>query len=220
MQSIDLLTLLSRPEGKTLEFKRDLSSPDGVLKAIVAFANTSGGVVLIGVEDGTRRVKGVSDVMAEEERLASLIADCIAPRLLPGLEVMPWRKTQVLAVEVHPSQNRPHYLKRLGQEEGVFVRMGSTNRRADAVLIEEMRRYTQAFSFDEEPLPDLNSEAIDFRAASEYFAPLRKLTPNELQSLKVTTIYGQDCTHGRRDSALRDQPAGPLSGCVGPGWPV
>ncbi|MGA2594480.1 MAG: helix-turn-helix domain-containing protein [Bryobacteraceae bacterium] len=186
---MDLVSLLSRPEGKTLEFKRDLSSPDSVLKAIVAFANTSGGVVLIGVEDGTRRVRGVSDVLAEEERLASLIADSITPRLLPELEVMPWRKTQVLAVEVHPSSNRPHYLNRLGREEGVLVRMGSTNRRADAVLIEEMRRYTQAFSFDEEPLPDLNSEAIDFRAASEYFAPFRKLTPNELQSLKVTTIY-------------------------------
>jgi hypothetical protein len=44
---VDLPTLLSRHEGKTLEFKRDLSSTEGVLKAIVAFANTSGGVVVI-----------------------------------------------------------------------------------------------------------------------------------------------------------------------------
>ncbi|MCA1583618.1 MAG: hypothetical protein LC791_02200 [Acidobacteria bacterium] len=29
---MDLLDLLKRPEGKTLEFKRDLSSPDGVLE--------------------------------------------------------------------------------------------------------------------------------------------------------------------------------------------
>lgn len=45
---MDLLDLLKRPEGKTLEFKRDLSSPDGVLRSLVAFANTSGGAVLIG----------------------------------------------------------------------------------------------------------------------------------------------------------------------------
>jgi len=56
---VDLITLLSRPEGKTLEFKRVISSPDGVLKAIVAFANTSGGVLVLGVEDGTKRVKGI-----------------------------------------------------------------------------------------------------------------------------------------------------------------
>ena len=42
---VDLITSLGKPEGKTLEFKRDLSSPDGVLKTIVAFANTSGRVV-------------------------------------------------------------------------------------------------------------------------------------------------------------------------------
>ena len=46
-----LLELLKQPEGKTLEFKRDLSSPDGVLRSIIAFANTAGGTLLIGVED-------------------------------------------------------------------------------------------------------------------------------------------------------------------------
>ena len=104
------MTLLSRHEGKTLEFKRDLSSPDGVLKAIVAFANTSGGILMVGVEDGTKKVKGVRDVLGEEERLANLIADSISPKLVPSMEVMPWRKTQVLAVEIYPSPNRPHYL--------------------------------------------------------------------------------------------------------------
>jgi ATP-dependent DNA helicase RecG len=89
---VDLVTILSRHEGKTLEFKRDLSSPGGVLKAIVAFANTSGGILLLGVEDGTKKIKGVHDVLAEEERLANLIADSISPKLVPSMEVMPWRK--------------------------------------------------------------------------------------------------------------------------------
>lgn len=39
---MNLLELLKRPEGKTLEFKRDLSSPEGVLRSLVAFANTAG----------------------------------------------------------------------------------------------------------------------------------------------------------------------------------
>jgi hypothetical protein len=34
---MDLVEILKRPEGKALEFKRDLSSPDGALKTIVAF---------------------------------------------------------------------------------------------------------------------------------------------------------------------------------------
>jgi len=36
---VDLVAILTRPEGKTLEFKRDLSSPESALKTVVAFAN-------------------------------------------------------------------------------------------------------------------------------------------------------------------------------------
>lgn len=39
--------LLSLNEGKTLDFKRDLSSPKGLLKTLVAFANTAGGKLII-----------------------------------------------------------------------------------------------------------------------------------------------------------------------------
>jgi hypothetical protein len=211
------VTLVSRHEGKTLEFKRDLSSPEGVLKAIVAFANTSGGVIVLGVEDGTRKVKGVADVLAEEERLASLIADSISPKLVPSMEVLPWRKTQVLAVEIYPSPNRPHYLNRFGPAAGVFVRVGSTNRRADSSLIEEMRRYNQFSSFDEQPMPDLNSEAIDFRAASEYFKPIRKLTLHGLQSLKLTaSLPGPDCANDRGSPSIRRYAAKTFPGCMDP----
>ena len=80
---MDLLELLKRPEGKTLEFKRDVSSPSGVLKTIVAFANTAGGTLLVGVEDRTRHVRGVREPLDLEERLANLISDGVSPRFLP-----------------------------------------------------------------------------------------------------------------------------------------
>lgn len=102
---------------------------------------------------------GVNNVLTEEERLANLIADGISPTLIPSLEIMLWRKKQVLAIEIHPSPTRPHFLNRVGLSAGIFVRVGSTNRIADPVLIDEIRRYGQPSSFDEQPIPDLNSEA-------------------------------------------------------------
>jgi predicted HTH transcriptional regulator len=51
--------LLAQVEGKTLEFKRDLSSPDKVIRTVVAFANGAGGTLLLGIEDGSRRVRGI-----------------------------------------------------------------------------------------------------------------------------------------------------------------
>ena len=82
----------------------------------------------------------------------------------------------------------PHLLNRLGSEEDTFVRVGST-RRVDLFLVEEMRRYNQVSSFYEQPTPELNSEAIDFRAASVFFKPIRKLTRAEPQTLKTMTNY-------------------------------
>ena len=107
---MDLVEILKRPHGKTLEFKRDLSSPDGALRTIVAFANTSGGTLLVGVEDRTRHVRGVPHALDLEERLASLVSDRISPRIVPELEILPWRRSQVLALQVHPSPSRPHHL--------------------------------------------------------------------------------------------------------------
>ena len=64
--------LITMPEGKTLEFKRDLSPPKNMLKTLVAFANTAGGRLLIGIEDDSGEVLGVEDPLDEEERLCSL----------------------------------------------------------------------------------------------------------------------------------------------------
>jgi predicted HTH transcriptional regulator len=129
---VGLVELLKRHEGKTLEYKRDLSSPESVLKYLVAFANTGGGIVVIGVEDGSKNVRGVPDVLAAEEKIANLVSDSIRPRLVPDIEVVPWRNLNVLAVQVYPSNTRPHYLERLRPQDGVFIPVGSTNRKADA----------------------------------------------------------------------------------------
>ena len=181
--------LLKCQEGKTLDFKRDLSSPDGLVRSIVAFANTAGGVLLVGVEDKTRQVRGVKDPLLLEERLANLITDNILPRLVPDIEVLPWRRTHVVAVRVYPSPNKPHFVKSLGAETGAFVRVGSPNRRADKPLIDEMSRSALNHSFEEQQLPGLNSEAIDFRVASELFAPFRTLKRPDLVTLRILVTH-------------------------------
>ncbi len=186
---LEFTSLVRQPEGKTLEFKRDLSSPDGAIRTVIAFANTSGGTLVIGVDDVSRSVTGVDDPLGVEERLANLVSDRIAPTLIPDIEIIPWRKTHVIIVHVYPSPTRPHHLRTLGPDEGVFVRVGSTNRRADAALIEEIRRYARNESFDEQPMPELDPEAIDFRAASESFAELRRLTQKDLDTLRITTRH-------------------------------
>ena len=123
-------SLLGGPEGKTVEFKRNLSSPKPLLKTLVAFANTAGGRLVIGVGD-RREIVGVEDPLAEEERLCNLIADSISPKLVPNVELTTVEGKTLFIVEVFLSGTRPHFLCAEGFESGVYVRLGSTNRQAD-----------------------------------------------------------------------------------------
>jgi len=143
----------------------------------------------VGVEDRTRRIRGVHEPTRGGERLEDIIVDRIEPRLIPEIQILPWRKTHLIAVRIFPSSTRPHHLRRLGPDAGTFVRIGSSSRRADPAQIEEIRRFARGSTFDEEPRPELNTEAIDFRAASECFAPIRKLRRSDLRTLQLTTRH-------------------------------
>jgi len=90
---------------------------------------------------------------------------------------------------VHSSSSRPHHLAREGVAAGVYVRVGSTNQRPDPDMIEELRRFARGEAYDEQPMPGLDSEAIDFRAASESFADVRKLARRDLETLRLVTDH-------------------------------
>jgi ATP-dependent DNA helicase RecG len=177
-------TLLTQPEGKTLEFKRDLSSPRPLLKTLVAFANSAGGRLVIGVDD-SKKIIGVADPLEEEERLCNLIADSIAPRLVPNIEMITVEGKTLLIAEVFLSSSRPHFLRAEGPETGVYVRLGSTNRQADRELITELRRSVEGGSFDELPMPDLSIEDLDLKTAQTSFKGNRELDEQGLITLKL-----------------------------------
>ena len=71
--------LLLQPEGKTQEFKRDLSSPQNLLKTLVAFANSAGGRLVIGVDDA-RRVVGVIAMTIPDKPQSRLQRYSLTPR--------------------------------------------------------------------------------------------------------------------------------------------
>ena len=177
-------TLLAAPEGKTLEFKRDLSSPKPLLKTLVAFANTAGGRLVIGVSDG-KKIAGVVDPFAEEERLCNLIADSIAPRLVPNIELITVEGKTLLIAEVFLSGSRPHFLRAEGPENGVYVRLGSTNRQADRELVAELRRSVEGGSFDELPMPGLTASDLDLGAAGTLSQGRSQLDEKGLLTLKL-----------------------------------
>lgn len=179
---------LSEPEGKQLEFKRDLSSPKPLMKTLVAFANTAGGQLIIGVDDdGT--VLGVDDPLDMEERLTSMIADAIHPRLLPNIELVSVGEHTLVCIEVFLSSARPHFFKALGEENGVLVRLGSSNRQAGLALIQEMQRQASGTTFDVQPMPELSRDDLDQNAIQQAFRSEQLLDDNKLRTLRLLVSY-------------------------------
>lgn len=124
--------LLHQEEGKTLEFKENTKSVDRIIHTIIAFANTAGGKILIGVKDKTKEVVGLRDPIEEELRLANAIADSIEPLFNPDIHVLSWRNKEFLVILV-PHSIGPYYAKSKGLKKGTYIRLGSTNRLADMV---------------------------------------------------------------------------------------
>ncbi len=119
--------LLAENEGKTIEFKETARSLSGIMKTVVAFANSAGGIIVIGVKDKTKELVGLPQILSEEERLANAITDSILPLLTPDIEIQSSRGKELLIIRVSHGTG-PYYLKSEGSERGVYVRFGSTNR--------------------------------------------------------------------------------------------
>ncbi len=189
--------LLAAPEGKTLEFKRDLSSLTPILKTLVAFSNTSGGTMIIGVED-TGAVVGVTNVLREEERLSNAIADSIRPIMTPEIDLVSHDGKTLLLVRV-PHWRGPFYLRSEGPQDGVYVRLGSTNRRAGPELLAELQRSLSGLSFDQMPCADVAASDLDPERIEHFFKTIgRQVSQEHLETLGVLVMQAGRLTpsHG------------------------
>jgi predicted HTH transcriptional regulator len=110
MELRDLKQLVALGEGAHVEFKHRVPRPERLAKEVVAFANTEGGRVLLGVsDDGT--VGGLRDVHEEEFALREALDTCCHPPVEAEIEyVQVSRKREAIVLTVPPSPDRPHYV--------------------------------------------------------------------------------------------------------------
>lgn len=111
MELKDLYRLVRRGEGDTLEFKRKAAHPEKIVREFVAFANTKGGNVLIGVDDNGN-IPGVKYAEEEIYVLNKALAKLCKPRLKYEYNIIPLDEDESRAVvhyKVPESKKRPHY---------------------------------------------------------------------------------------------------------------
>lgn len=180
------MDIFKKPEGKTLEFKREILKTDRFLQTVSSFANTAGGEIWIGVDDKSKDIFGVKDPLKEEERIANIISDSITPRLLPNIEIVHYQSKSLLRIQIFPGSAKPYHIKSLGEEKGAFIRIESTNRLVDPCMIQEMKRSQLGSSFDETSFSELPMEDLDKNEFQKYLGPKGSLE-NSMENLKLIT---------------------------------
>lgn len=140
LQELKKLTL--RGEGQYLEFKKKANHPEKVIKELVAFANTSGGLLVLGVDDdGT--VSGTRNIEGEAFVLEGAIDKWVRPKPVYELEIIPINAKKGIALfHVQEGRQKPYFVK-LPEDEGkgkAYVRNGEESLQASREMREIIRR--------------------------------------------------------------------------------
>ncbi|MBD2704262.1 ATP-binding protein [Spirosoma sp. BT702] len=114
--------LIASGENNRLEFKRELSSAYRIARTLAAFANTTGGTLLIGVADDGKIV-GVPSEFREVSKLEDATERLIEPVLSISYETLSADGRLVLLVEVPDSDEKPHYVRDEVGKRMLYVRV-------------------------------------------------------------------------------------------------
>ena len=128
-------------ESKNVEFKENLPEKSiKYMKSVVAFANGTGGKIIFGIADKTREVIGFDkeEVFKKMDAIANAVSDSCEPAIIPDITLQTVDGKTVIVAEISEGRQRPYYIKALGREGGVYVRVAGTTRLADEYMIKEL----------------------------------------------------------------------------------
>jgi predicted HTH transcriptional regulator len=134
----DIRKLALEGEGLHLEFKRKAAHPEKIVREFIAFANTEGGTVLIGVDDDGS-IPGVKYPEEEIHVITAALQQHCKPLLVYQESILPISETRfVVRYDISPSE-RLHFLN-LNDKRETFVRVNDMSIKASAEMQEIVRR--------------------------------------------------------------------------------
>ncbi|WP_330601727.1 RNA-binding domain-containing protein [Anaerocolumna cellulosilytica] len=135
-------------ESETVELK-EIYTPD-IKKEIVAFANTNGGTIYVGVQDNGEIV-GLTNADFVMQQISNSLRDSVRPdvSMFTKIELLQEENKFLIKLTVSQGTKRPYYLSDKGlKPTGVYVRSGTTSAPASEDAIRMMIKMTDGDSFE------------------------------------------------------------------------
>lgn len=135
----EVKTLAAKGEGIRIEFKKKAAFPEKIVREVIAFANTEGGDLLIGVDDdGT--VSGQRYIEEEIFVMEKAIRELVFPVLeFEVFQLKLSEKKGVAIFRIPFSPNRPHYLQEKEKKQA-FIRVEDRSVQASREVWEVLKR--------------------------------------------------------------------------------
>ncbi len=188
-------------ESEHIEYKTQMV--DDVYKEVIAFANTDGGIIYIGIDD-KGKLTGIDNVDDTYTRLTNGIRDAIQPDVTMFVRYV-LQENRVIRIEVGEGSYKPYYLKSKGMKpNGVYVRQGASSvqaspdqirkmiKESDGDIFEEMRAVTQELSFNDAERIFARYK-VDFSEEKYIALGLRNIHDDQYTNLAL--ILSDQCQH-------------------------
>ena len=197
-------------ETENIEFKSQFT--EEIYKEVIAFANTDGGIVYVGIDNDGNAV-GLTDVDTEYTRITNGIRDAIMPDVTM-FERFTVQENKVVRITVSEGSNKPYYLKGKGlKPSGVYVRQGTSSVPASPEQIRQMIKDSDGDTFEEirslEQDLTFDAAAIAFKRygvefSTEKYRALCMTQKNDDIYTNLALLLSDQCAHTTKIAVFSD----------------
>ena len=196
-------------ESERIEYKSQMI--DDIYKEVIAFANTDGGVIYLGIDDKGNLI-GIDNVDETYTRLTNGIRDAIAPDVTMFVRYV-LQENKVIQIEVAEGSYKPYYLKSKGMKPtGVYVRQGTSSVQASPEQIRQMIKESDGDTYEDTRSLEQN---LSFHAAEiafdrygvEFSAQKYRvlgITQNDIYT-NLALLLSDQCHHTTKIAVFKDE---------------
>lgn len=183
----DLKEIIRQGENSSVEFKSSRVRPDSLAKEIVALSNSSGGIIIIGLND-EGEIEGIDNEFEYEEWIMNISRNNVIPEV--DLEVTKKKidNKEIILVNIPKGIRKPYQTNK----NEFLVRVGSTNRNASQQELLRLFQKSGFFHFDLTGVDGTYLKDINLAKVDNYFARYDIDFINESEEDKISLLKNTD----------------------------
>lgn len=173
-----IIEMIELGEGLNVEFKQRFSSHEKIAKEMIAFANTRGGHIIIGVDDDGS-IYGIESEKSDQDLIEQTAHSYCEPPLNYSTEIIELKGREVLLIKIPESDNKPHRIQDYKNSidlntAAVYVRVNDKSVLASKEMIKLMQTQSKGKSLTNYAIG--SNERIVF----DYLDKYEKITVKDL----------------------------------------